>query len=709
MTHPFRVGAIYRKDLMDILRDRRTMVAMVVVPVVLYPLLLIGFMRMAQDEEARIRTQRFIVEVDDEQTSYVLVGILKQIRAELAAIEQDEDETSAGFDVVVGRTPGELLGDEVQLRVGLGFVPGPEDHPLLRSVKIKYNEINVYSRTAMEEFTSLFDRFRDVLARQRLRQLLGGSVSQASIEIDVEMVLEPIIIDSESTASDRQRGGWALGQIVPIILVLMTITGAVYPAIDLTAGERERGTLETLMAAPVPIIHLIVGKFLVVATIGMFVACLNVASVWATMHFSGLTKSISADMPAELPASAMLIILLCMIPFALLFSAILVAVCSFARTFKEAQNYVMPVIIWAMIPAMAVTLPSVRLEGVMLVMPVANMVLLARDLFQQSATWTMVIVVLLSTTLYAIAAVAVAARLFGQEAVLFADAGSYKTMLRRSLFPPRATPTISQALLLAALLFPASFYTQTLAQGVTGDNIVNTLTLLAIVQFVMLFILLPWGLCTYLKINVVRTFRIQWPVKARIWLAVVLLGASSWVIAHQFILLQTEYIPLSDALVERLQNIANQLANAPLWELVLLLAIIPAVAEELLFRGFFLSGTAESLKKWPAILTVSVIFGIYHAMTTRIPITLLLGILLAYVCWQSKSLLPGIIIHMMHNAWSAILIHYPQLALRLGIPQEQEIAQAHLPAHVQIPAAVMFLLGLLIVMSIRERETEAEP
>ena len=79
-------------------------------------------------------------------------------------------------------------------------------------------------------------------------------------------------VQTLSSATEQQRGGWALGQIIPIILVLMTITGAVYPAIDLTAGERERGTLEALLAAPVPILHLIVAKFLVVASIGLLAA-----------------------------------------------------------------------------------------------------------------------------------------------------------------------------------------------------------------------------------------------------------------------------------------------------------------------------------------------------------------------------------------------------------------------------------------------------
>ena len=148
----------------------------------------------------------------------------------------------------------------------------------------------------------------------------------------------------------------------------------------------------------------------------------------------------------------------CMVPFAMLSSAILVAVCSFARSFKEAQTYVTPVIILALVPAVAATLPSIQLKGIFLVVPVGNMVLLTRELFQQTWTWSQVVLVLLSTTLYAAAAIGVAARLFGQEAVLFADAGSYKTLLQRRLFRRSPAPGVMQAVLLMALLFPAAFY-----------------------------------------------------------------------------------------------------------------------------------------------------------------------------------------------------------------------------------------------------------
>jgi len=691
-----RIWAVYRKELTEILRDRRTLVAMIVVPVVLYPVLMLGWVWATEREESQIRAQTFRIEVDDNRSLADLTGIIHRMTA-----EADDEDDVGDFEVRVGRTEPEALGDTVQLRVAL---PALEEHlakPHRVEVVVQYSEVNVHSRTAMARFRSLLERFGESLTRQRLSIVLEAARSSPA---DVDAILDPIILTQESTATERQRGGWALGLIVPVILVLMTITGAVYPAIDLTAGERERGTLETLMASPVPPIHLVTGKFLVVATLSMLAAALNVISVGATMHFSGLTQAITQQMPIELPISALPIILMCMVPFALLFSAILIAVCSFARTFKEAQNYVMPVIIGAMIPAMAVTLPSVRLKGVLLVMPVGNMVLLARDLFQQKADMApQIIIVLLSTALYAAAAIALAARLFGQEAVLFADAGSYRTLLQRRFFRRSLRPTAAQALMLAALLFPATFYTQSFL-SVGAGRFLDTMKWLAVIQFAGLFVFLPLCVAVFLKIDVVETFRLRLP-PARMWLAAGLMGMSSWALAHEFLVFQTQVLPPTSTMAEFAQKIQSELTKSPLWLVLLLLAIVPAVTEEFLFRGFMLSGLRSGMKKWSAIVMVSLIFGIYHFMIDKLPVTVLLGVALAYLCWQSGSLWPGVVLHAMHNGISMVLATSPELVEKVGLETHQN-AHGHLPATIWLPAILVFALGLILVGRPRARKCE---
>jgi len=702
MIRLLRIWSIYRKELLNITRDRRAMLAMIIIPVVLYPALMLGFVRAMESDELRLRSQTFLVETDSEDAAAQLAEIL-------GLVSREGGREQATFLIEPGNTPPAMLGDDVQLRVELEDSPRPAPFPDHLTVRVSYNEINARSRTAMEQLSMALGRFREFVTRQALEQILGeGSEGPPTAESAIDLVLNPVNIETVSSATEKQRGGWALGLVVPVILVLMTITGAIYPAIDVTAGERERGTLEALLATPVPVLHMVTAKFLVVATVGLLAALVNVLSVGATMHFGGLTKAFAhGDVPISFPASTLPIIVFSMIPFAMLASAILVAVCSFARSYKEAQTYVTPVIVLALVPAVAATLPSIQLKGILLVVPVGNMVLLTRELFQQTCTWPQVVIVLLSTTLYAAAAVGVAARLFGQEAVLFADAGSYKTLFNRRLFRPISAPSVSQVILLMAVLFPAAFYASGSISDLLASHFVRGMAWLAVVQFGILFVLLPLALAVYLKADVVNTFQLRLP-PVRAWMAAVLIGLSTWVTSAEFADWQTRVLPPSQSLEELDRILRPQIVQTPLLIVVFLMAVIPALSEEFLFRGFLLSGFRRSVGKWTAILVAGLIFGVFHFVADRIPVAALMGVLLGYVCWQSRSLLPGILIHIMHNASPMVLLHFETVSRWLGLSAAEAATESHLPLRVVLPATCLLIGGLAVLATLRQRSPVAD-
>lgn len=704
MSPVARVYAIFRKELTEILRDSRTLAAMLVIPVVLYPMMMLGFVRLAKTEEQRMRSQSFTIAAQNPAQQRTLQHIAQTARpAGTNDLQPDSPSLEnpppvsrqATFVVELAQDASVGFESRYDLQVSLQTEAMRLSTALVPSwrFQIVYNEVDPDSRTAMEEFRRLLNDYQEIMRREALAAILGQTpvpTSQA-----VRSVLDPVQVELMSVATESQRGGWVLAQIIPAILILMTITGSVYPAIDLTAGERERGTLETLMVTPISTLYLILGKFLAVAMVGIITATLNVASLGATIHFAGITHALAVEAPVQFPLSALPIVLLCMVPFALLFAAILVAVCSFARTFKEAQLYVTPVFLVALVPAMLSTLPSVELSGTMLVLPVGNMVLLARELFQQTHTTAQVVIVLVSTSLYAAAAVGVAVKLFGQEAVVFSDAGSYRTLLQRRYFVPRPTPSRTQALLLVALLFPLSFYANTALSELTGRDFLRTLGFLAIVQFTGMFVLLPMLIAWFFKIDIARTFRLGLP-PASAWIAAVMLGLSSWAVAYEIFALQSYFFPSSPETLEAFRSVQAQLEAAPLWLLVLLAAIIPAVSEEFLFRGFVLSGLGGNRYKWTAIVGTAVVFAVYHFYAEKVLITAMLGVVLAYVCWQSRSIWPAILFHALHNGLlMSVVSEATAVAEWLGIAEETQAS--HLPVYVLTPAALLFLGGLAIL------------
>ena len=423
MSFHHRIRTIYTKELIDILRDRRTLIAMIVVPIVLYPLLMLGSIQAVSFQTASVEREEVRVGVVNETQGLALrrlIDIDTKSLDEQRAMLGPDSEAAEALPAPLSKVYMRAFGSQEVLEQRV------RDRSIHAGV-IFDSDTLVDAPEAQNRIELLVDRedFRSESAEQRLRELIARITNRTveqrkrerNLPASFDQPFDIAVIDISAPPS-------ILGQILPLILILMTITGAIYPAIDLTAGERERGTLESLMVCPVPVIDLIVGKFLVVTTVAIMGAALNLASVTATVYFGGFDKMIARS-GGGIPWGTMLFILLTLIPFAVLMSAIMIAVCSYARTFKEAQNYVTPVIMAVLIPGGIAALPATTLQGVMLVMPVGNMVLLARDLLLGAVVpWHSLATVLLSTTLYATAAVAVAASVFGKESVVFADASS---------------------------------------------------------------------------------------------------------------------------------------------------------------------------------------------------------------------------------------------------------------------------------------------
>jgi sodium transport system permease protein len=691
---PFRrrVHTIYKKELLDILRDRRTLIAMIVVPIVLYPLLMLGSIQAMSHQVTALESEAFVLgvirESDLEQLRYLIDLDTAQLAKRRQELGEDEEE-AAGLPSPLDQAKylppyanREALRRAVrerEVQVGVVFEHdhiGDEFHDR-NPVTIFADEEEVRSAKAASRLEALIERTTDRIIRTRLEGV--GLPEEFVAPFDVRFV-------------NLSAPSSILGQILPLILILMTITGAIYPAIDLTAGERERGTLESLMVCPVSVLELIFGKFLVVTTVAIMGATLNLASVSATVYFGGFDQAIAAQ-EGGVPLGKMAFILLALIPFAVLMSAIMIAVCSYARTFKEAQNYVTPVILAVLIPGGIAALPTTRLEGAMLVMPVGNMVLFARDmLLGVDVSLLKTGAVLLSTTFYAAAAIAVAASVFGKESVVFADAASFRSMFSRRLIQPARRPTVSMSLMVVALLFPTWLFAQQAMSPGPGDDAAGLLNGSAIWMPVF-FVLVPLLILSYWRVDPVSSFALRLP-KVHHLVAAVLIGLSAWVPAHEVNVLQERVIGAPEAVVQSADMMAAALAEMSPGKVILLIAVTPALCEELLFRGFLLSAFFGAGRKWIAILVSAAIFGTFHFLLFKIPVTVGLGIVLGYLCWQSRSILPGMIAHLLHNTVGALSVIVPQWVTSLGIPED--LGFDHFPAGVIVGGLAVFGVGVLI-------------
>lgn len=751
-----RVWIVYKKELVETLRDRRTLMAMVVVPIVLYPALMLVLVEALRKETGRRQEERYQIVVPDEAHASWLQAVLDrdkesheaQDSAKTTTRESTELDPTMGLratfrsdkvDIVVAK-PGESLWtlvDRQKNHIGMVLSPPPnmKGDDLNHVVQFIYRDTDPRSEFVHDRLNRILAAEADRIIHERVVRATGSAAS-----------MEPILTNSLSTASPAQQYAKILAMLVPFLLVTMTITGAMYPAIDLTAGERERGTLETLAVSPVPVGQIVAGKFSVIVTIAMLSTALNLGSMSAMVYFSKLDRIVSganlmrgmdkdvveariekmevpttgnfsqkyyleqrrtleveAEKKVGFVTRAAPIVLLAMVPFAVLAGAVMLAVCSFARTFKEAQNYMMPVMMASIIPALVVSyMPTIRLEGVLLVMPVANIVVLIRELFLGNANPSAMGICLLSTCFYAVSAVVVAAKLYGHEAVLFSDVGSYKSLLVRRFIRPESRPWPALALLTLAVLFPAYFYWQSYLVD-PGESAARFRIVLGLSQILLLAVP-PIFVAWYLKIDLKETFSLRMPsllhTVGALLMAASIVPVSSMV--SQWISGLSPAFRSGDQLFEQQ---ARLLTSGSLVTMITAFAVVPGICEELLFRGFLTAGLRGRMSNRMVVVIVGVLFGVFHIYIEKIPIVSLLGMVLTLICLNSGSILVSIVVHIANNGLGLLATQSERVRGFYGLSNDTGSIAMDGRA---LAFATAFVVGLLIFVLV-PRKTKTAP
>jgi sodium transport system permease protein len=442
---------------------------------------------------------------------------------------------------------------------------------------------------------------------------------------------------------------------------MMTVLGTFYPAIDLAAGEKERGTLETLLTAPVPAGAIVAGKFATVALIGIIAAGLNLASMLLTFQTGVLQMTETIGLEVTLPLRSIAAIFLTLVPLAVLFGAVFLGTAVRSTSFKEAQNALTPVYMLSLFPAMLPVFPGIEFDSLMAVLPVAGVSFFFRDLMVGDAGFLLGALVLLSTTAYASAALVFAARAFGSERVLFGDEeapdvskGSAMSWLRSAASVGRVPTTRAAGAFVAliAVLFFLGGVRMQLAWGEGG-----------LLGAEWLFLFVPAVLFVSLgRFDAVRTLSLTRPRASQLLGGVVLIAGALpvvWLVGW----LQSFVLPIPWELLEGLEDLMTaQTLDRFLW-LVLILAVTPAFCEEIVFRGVLL-GATRSMDPWRMILLNGLVFGAFHLSfqtVVRFLPTAMLGALIAWAVWRTGSIWVGTLMHFVNNATIVLLTSLPSV------------------------------------------------
>ncbi len=703
--HSPRWWRLALKELREILRDRRTIITLVAMPLLIYPLLGVTLQKllMAQlTSKSKVEYRLAFQSHDDQRLfrqyfgqGHVIVAQRTPYeasnRTEPLGTTEDPFLEFVGPDQETGNVDVGTMISSGEADIGIIFASNAQRQSV--QMEILYRSSSPFSCDARRFVEERFRAINEEFARKELARVKPGR-------------LLPFEIHAESlTRSGKDHGPtFSLATLVPLILILMTVTGAVYPAIDLTAGERERGTLEALVSSPVPRHELLFAKYIAVVSVAVLTALANLLSMIATAYASGLEGLLfgSSGLSLRLVASTLGLLLI----FAAFFSAVILVLTSFARSFKEAQAYLIPVMLVSLAPGVICLLPGIEFNGWLSVIPLANIVLLARDVFDNRVIPIWALATLLSTVLYSAVALSAAARIFGTDAVLYGSDGSWLDLLRRPE-SSRQQASLTQATLGLAILFPAFLILGGMTSRMTDVSIGYRLGINAGLT-ILLFAGLPIVLAAISAVNFRSGFSLG-GASPLSFVAAGMLGLSLWPFAYELVLLQTPD-RLSE-FVKLFESFKTQLDAVPLaWKLISL-ALVPAICEELFFRGYLQTAfRAEMSTPWAVGLS-SLLFGLFHVIVRdalffeRFAPTCFLGLILGLVCVKTGSLWPGMLLHSLHNGLLLTISSYTAQLKAMGIGNTE---QQHLPTlWLVVAGTVASIAGGLLVRQ-RSRTTETK-
>ena len=616
---------LYRHEMLMLLRGRRTIVMSIILPALLMPLMLLGS-RYAQDQ----RQQR----LDETIYRYSVTGQVADHIRELIAQNKDLERFRNLKLQEVPATDARAILDAGEIDFYLQTFSAAEadgqskDEKRLKGVPL---------------VQMVFRGNRDISENGsgRMLELLGAARRNAgeSALVASGFSVEPddlLAVDSRNIATDAQVTGASVGRLITVFLVMLLFTGGSVAAMDIIAGEKERGTLETLLTSAASRISIVTAKQMAICTVALTITLLQALNflMYIQLRLLELPSNFSLDVSSAGVAALFALF----IPLAASIAAVLLLISAYARSYKEAQLHFFPAYILGIVPALASVLPGVRLQSAIVLVPIANVSVATRDILMNRADPVMVLVAIAAMSATAFLLMRFSARLLVREDVVVSSNAENAAFIGgEALFKKRIMRwfAVMWALVFVLAANVAWF------QKFQVQLLFNELGVFLGASLVMIALY---------KLDVRRVLSIRavrWPV----WLAIPIMIPSGFIATFGLLKLSNLVVPAPE---EMLRQFSNQVVpeNTPAWQLYLLIAILPAICEEIAFRGVLLHGLQKRFRPAVVCIVVGIIFGLFHYSLFRIAPTAFLGIILTAIAVMTGSIFPGMLLHGGNNAFA---------------------------------------------------------
>jgi sodium transport system permease protein len=653
------VGVIFRNEIRMLLRDRRTIAVGVLLPLLIYPLMIYANRVTTRQREKNLTETVYKYAVSGSQAAQVreLIARGQAASSGKSAPQSEEGNNSPRFkiqeikaqDPATSLKSGEihfyfeaLSGKEADALPVKAATPKKEQEtgaskpnaaPEAAPARVAgVPLILIYFQGDRDESQAGSSKMRDLLERARSLDR-DDLLQQKGLPVNPALVMTS---DETNVARAAQVTGSYVGRFLTVLLLMFLMSSSSIVAIDSIAGEKERGSLETLLTTAAKRMEIVAAKQLSIVSVALVITFIQIANLLAYVDFK--LVALPKNWVIELPPVTVVTLLLLFAPMAAFVASILLMLSAYAKTYKEAQLYFFPVNLLSLVPALAGVLPGIALRSAIVLVPVANVSVAVREIMVGKFDWPMIAAVFAVMTLAAAWAVRTSAKLLSKESLITAsEADAADFAGGPVLFPKHVLRWYG---VMAAVLFAVALNVPQLATF-RAQVLFNELVI-----FLGASALMVWKY----RMNVREAWALR-PVNPLAWLGVLLAVPSGLIVATGVFRLADMIFPVPQRMIEQFaKDIMPK--DVPLWQLILLIAILPAICEEISFRGTLLYGLRRKLKPAALTLTVGIIFGLFHVALFRILPTAFLGVILTTMALLTGSIFPGMVAHAANNALS---------------------------------------------------------
>ena len=632
MTRFSDIQTVFRKEIVEVLRDYKNLLVMAFVPIVFLQVMIAGTQVVVDRSITRIERQKVSVSIFGDDVQNQLRDALARLDPCIGFVAPENQD----IDACIRKGAVDLA-----IKLGPDFWPSIHDMNATPEVQLIYDARHGNAIFAFSHVSKALAAVQSELRQARIKQTSLAIPPFPKLRFHEE---------GQTTSASAQN----MSRILPMMLLLVITLALLSPSIDLFTGENERGTMPLLMVSPVETRDVVLGKLSVVCLFGQTAVSLGLLSFFLMISVLSHRKDRMLSFVGVSP-EALLVLFFLTIPLVVILSSLSVLLASKCKSFQQAQGYYLPFMIVVMAPLSVINIHDTQLLSVFSLIPIGNICLAMREAIVGTKDWLGLVIIYVVSCVYAALTAVYTIRSFDRI-----------EQMDRSDLPREARHRQGDYRLEVAVLLSVSF----LLMFYAGQALQSSDALWGTVLSQLCGVLMPALVAVkVLRLPLKRTLSLNRP-SWRLLVASVLLSPALALVSIAVSQVQSLFLPVPESFAKTFSEMIMPNGRS-LTVALIVFAAVPGVCEELLFRGAVLGLLRRKLSVGALILVVGILFGAFHLSSYRFLSTACLGIALTALTVWGGSIFPSMVLHACHNAlliWAQVSnLKEPDLSLWASI------------------------------------------